>query len=320
MTTESVADFLRSDHPTAFSFEILPPVRGRSINDTYSKLERLIDFNPAYINITTHRNEVSYSHVGGGTFREVTSQRRPGTVAVAAALRERYGIRPVPHLICGEFSSRELEDQLIDLSYLGINDIFVLRGDRARSASAFTTHPEGHEHAAGLARQVTLFNEGIMADGTETPPVFPPFTFGVAGYPEKHEEAMCLSQDLQNLKVKVDAGASYIATQMFFDNEKYFNFVDACRAIGIDIPIIPGIKPLTSLRQLSLLPRIFHIDFPDALASELLKCTTDAEVKAVGIEWAIEQARQLKAHKVPSIHFYAMHATESVARIVKQVY
>lgn len=316
----SVADFLNSPHPTALSFEILPPVRGRNITETYRKIEKLIDFQPAYINITTHRNEVTYSHLGGGTFREVTTQRRPGTVAVAAALRERYGIRPVPHIICGDYSRREIEDQLIDLSYLGINDIFVLRGDRERNANSFTTHPDGHVHASGLAKQVCEFNSGLMVDGVQTQPAFPPFSFGVAGYPEKHEEAMNLTQDILHLKQKVDAGASYIATQMFFDNEKYFNFVKSCREAGIEIPIIPGIKPLTSLRQLSLLPRIFHIDFPEALAAELVKCTSDEDVRNVGIEWAIAQARELKANNVASIHFYAMHATDSVAKIAKEVY
>lgn len=318
--SQSVADFLASKHDTAFSFEILPPIRGRNIAETYGKLERLIDFDPAYINITTHRNEVSYTHVGGGTYREVTAQRRPGTVAIAAALRERYNVRPVPHIICGDFAPREIEDQLIDLSYLGINDLFVLRGDKERNASHFTSHPDGHLHADGLARQIVDFNGGLMADGKQTEPVFPPFTFGVAGYPEKHEEAMNMSHDLLNLKRKVDAGASYIVTQMFYDNEKFVSFVDACRQAGIDVPIVPGIKPLTSLRQLSLLPRIFHIDFPEALSHELLKCTTDAEVRRVGIEWGIQQARELKAMNVPSIHFYAMHATEAVAEIARHTY
>lgn len=317
---QSVADFLASKHDTAFSFEILPPIRGRHIEETYRKLIPLIDLNPTYINITTHRNEVSYTHVGGGCYREVTAQRRPGTVAVAAAVRERFGVPTVPHIICGDFSPREIEDQLIDLSYLGITDLLVLRGDRDKRASHFEAHPDGHEHADGLARQIVDFNAGNMIDGQHSQPTFPPFTFGVAGYPEKHEEAMNLTQDMLNLKRKVDAGASYIVTQMCYVNDKFTNFVSACRAAGIDVPIVPGLKPLTSLRQLSLLPRIFHIDFPDALAHELLKCKTNEEVRQVGIEWGIEQARELKALNVPSIHFYAMHATESVAEIAKRVY
>lgn len=318
--SQSVADFLASEHDTAFSFEILPPIRGKNIEDTYSKLHPLIDLNPAYINITTHRNEVSYTHVGGGCYREVTSKRRPGTVAVAAALRERFGIATVPHIICGDFSPREIEDQLIDLSYLGITDLLVLRGDRDKQVNSFVNHPDGHEHADGLARQITDFNQGKMIDGKQTDPVFPPFTFGVAGYPEKHDEAMNLTHDLMNVKRKVDAGASYIVTQMCYDNEKFIKFVTACREAGIDVPIVPGLKPLTSLRQLSLLPRIFHIDFPDVLAHELLKCKTDSDVRQVGIEWGTAQARELKGLNVPSIHFYAMHATDSVAEIAKRIY
>jgi len=256
---ESVATFLASEHPTAFSFEILPPLRGKSIENTYADIERLMEFAPAYINITTHRNEVSYLDMGGGVFREVTSQRRPGTVAIAAVIRERFGVRPVPHLICGEYGRREIEDQLIDLSYLGITDLLVLRGDRARTSPTFTTGVDGHEHASSLAAQVVDFNKGIMVDGSVGEPAFPPFTFGVAGYPEKHEEAMNLHYDLLNLKAKVDAGAAYVVTQMFFDNNKYFDFVRSARQAGITVPIIPGIKPLTSLRQLSLLTRTFHL-------------------------------------------------------------
>ena len=317
---ESVADFLASNHTTAFSFEILPPLRGGNIAKTYADVQTLMEFAPAYVNITTHRNEVAYKHMGGGTFRAVNPRKRPGTVAIAAVLREKFGLRPVPHLICGEYSRSEIEDQLIDLSYLGITDLLVLRGDRERNAATFTTSSDGHTHADGLARQVTDFNEGKMLDGVPGAALYPPFSFGVAGYPEKHEEAMNLDVDLQRLKAKVDCGAGYIVTQMCFDNEKFFNFVDRCRAAGIMVPIVPGLKPLTSLRQTTLIPRTFHIDFPDALAKELLKCTTDAQVRALGVEWAAQQAAELKAHGVPSIHFYAMHAAQSVAQVARRVY
>ncbi|MDE6382985.1 MAG: methylenetetrahydrofolate reductase [Paramuribaculum sp.] len=318
--SESVAEFLATEHPTAFSFEILPPVRGKSIESTYRNIERLLDFAPAYINITTHRNEVSYRPTPDGGFVAVSNRRRPGTVAVAAALRERYHVRAVPHLICGDFSRSEIEDQLIDLSYLGITDLLVLRGDRPKNSHIFTSHADGHTHAAELAAQVTRFNRGVMADGSESDPLTVPFTFGVAGYPEKHEEAMNLNVDLDHLKAKVDAGASYIVTQMIFDNAKFFNFVDACRSRGITVPIIPGLKPLTSLRQLSMLPRIFHIDLPDELARELRRCTDDTQVKQVGVEWAVSQASELKESGVPSIHFYAMSAVESVASIARRIY
>ena len=317
---ESVASFLASEHPTAFSFEILPPLRGRSIDSTYSDIERLMEFNPAYINITTHRTEVSYRHLGGDTYKVVTSTKRPGTVAIAAVIRERFGVIPVPHLICGEYSRGEIEDQLIDLSYLGITDLLVLRGDRERNAPTFTSSPDGHEHAITLAAQVEDFNRGILADGTHTSPIAPPFSFGVAGYPEKHEEAMNLTSDIRNLKAKVDAGASYVVTQMFFDNRRFFSFVEAARAQGITVPIVPGLKPLTSLRQISMLPRVFHIDFPEELSDMLLACTTDEDVRRVGIEWAIRQGAELRDAGVPSIHFYSMHAVNSVAAVAREIY
>lgn len=317
---QSVADFLRSEHETAFSFEILPPLRGGSVDSTFKNVEKLLEFDPAYVNITTHRTEVSYTHIGGGTYRAINQQRRPGTVAIAAVLRERYHVRPVPHLICGDYSRREIEDQLIDLSYLGITDLLVLRGDRGRDSSLFTSGPDGHLHAAGLAAQVTDFNRGILADGSECEPAPHTFSFGVAGYPEKHEEAMNRDTDLMHLKAKVDAGAEYVVTQMFFDNASYFDFVRRAREAGITVPIVPGIKPLTSLRQMSLLPRIFHIDLPVELAEQLLRCKTDEDVKELGVEWGTRQVAELKNAGVPSIHFYAMHAASSVARITGNVY
>lgn len=317
---ESVATFLASEHSTAFSFEILPPLRGNNIEQTYRNLERLLEFKPAYINITTHRTEVAYHDEGGGVFHATTSRKRPGTVAIAAALRERYGVRPVPHIICGEYSRIEIEDQLIDLSYLGITDVLLLRGDRSKNSAVFTTGPDGHRHADSLCHQVTNFNQGIMCDGKQYDAPTQAFSFGVAGYPEKHEEAMNIFTDIEHLRNKVECGASYIVTQMFFDNKKYFSFVDNCRNAGINIPIIPGIKPLTSLRQMELIPRTFHLDFPIELASELAKCKDDDAVRALGVEWTLAQARELKAANVPSIHFYAMHATASVAKIAEQLY
>ncbi len=317
---QSVADFLSSEHPTAFSFEILPPLRGNNIEQTYRNFERLLEFKPAYVNITTHRTEVAYHDDGGGMFHATTSRKRPGTVAIAAALRERYGVRPVPHIICGEYSRIEIEDQLIDLSYLGITDALLLRGDRSKNSAVFTAGPDGHRHADSLCRQVTNFNQGLMCDGKQAD--IPPraFTFGVAGYPEKHEEAMNPLTDIEYLKKKVECGASYIVTQMFFDNNRYFSFVDNCRKAGITVPIIPGIKPLTTLRQMELIPRTFHLDLPMELATELTKCKDDEAVRSLGVEWTLAQARELKAANVPSIHFYAMHATASVAKIAEQLY
>lgn len=316
----SVASFLAAEHQTAFSFEILPPLRGNNIAQTYRNIERLLEFKPAYINITTHRTEVAYHAEGDGFFRATTSLKRPGTVAVAAALRERYGVLTVPHIICGEYSRIEIEDQLIDLSYLGITDVLLLRGDRSKNTAVFTAGPDGHRHADSLCQQVCDFNNGIMTDGQQYDQPTEPFSFGVAGYPEKHEEAMNPQTDIEYLRKKVDCGASYIVTQMFFDNKKYFAFVDNCRKAGITVPIIPGIKPLTSLRQMELIPRTFHLDLPMELASELTKCKDDDAVKALGIEWALTQARELKAANVASIHFYAMNATASVAKVAEQLY
>lgn len=317
---QSVAEFLAGSHPTAFSFEILPPLRGKSIDDTLADVRRLMEFNPAYVNITTHRNEVEYSQTSPGIYSSRAVRKRPGTVAIAAVLHERFGIRAVPHVICGEYSRSEIEDQLIDFSFLGITDILVLRGDRAKTASTFTTAPDGHLHASDLVSQVVDFNNGKMADGRQTEPLHTPFTMGVAGYPEKHEEAMNPMVDVQNLKKKVDAGASYIVTQMFFDNRRFFEFVDRCRNVGITVPIVPGIKPLTSLRQMNILPRIFHIDLPEELGTEMLKCKTDEDVRRLGIEWGTQQARELRDAGVPSIHFYAMHATRSVEAIARNIY
>jgi methylenetetrahydrofolate reductase (NADPH) len=276
-------------------------------------------FNPAYINITTHRSEVVYREVADGVFQRSFERKRPGTVAIAAALKGRYGVPTVPHLICSGFSKAEIENELIDLSYLGITNLLVLRGDRAKGENSFVPAAGGHAHAVDLCRQVEEFNRGVMLDGEEHEPLHR-FSFGVAGYPEKHEEAMNLDIDIEYLKAKIDAGAQYVVTQMFFDNEKYFAFVEHCRAAGITVPIIPGIKPLTSLTQQALLPKTFHIDLPMDLAKELRRCESNDDVKALGVEWGIQQARELKQAGVPSIHFYSMNAAASVEAIAKAVY
>ena len=315
----NVAEFLSADHPTAFSFEVLPPVRGKSIEQVFRSIDRLMPFNPAYINITTHRSEVVYREVAEGVFQRTFERRRPGTVAIAAALKGRYGVPAVPHLICSGFSKADIENEMIDLSYLGITNLLVLRGDRAKGENRFTPVEGGHEHAVELCRQVEDFNRGVLLDGEENEPLHR-FSFGVAGYPEKHEEAMNIDMDIEFLKAKIDAGAKYVVTQMFFDNKRYFEFVERCRAAGITVPIIPGLKPLTSLTQQALLPKTFHIDLPMELARELCRCRSNEDVKALGVEWGVQQARELKAARVPSIHFYSMNATASVEAIAKAVY
>ncbi len=316
----SVAQFLATKHPTAFSFEVLPPVRGKSIEQVFKTIERLLPFNPAYVNITTHRTEVIYREVSAGVFQRTTERTRPGTVAIAAALKGRYGITTVPHMICSGYSRSELENELIDLSYLGITDLLVLRGDRAKGENRFTPENDGHAHAIDLCHQVERFNEGLMLDGSEHEALGDKFSFGVAGYPEKHEEAMNIETDIEHLKAKVLAGAKYVVTQMFFDNKRYFDFVERCRKAGITVPIIPGIKPLTTLSQQTLLPKTFHIDFPMELSTEFSRCHSNDDVKALGVEWAIAQARELKQAGVPSIHFYSMNAAAGVEAIAKAVY
>lgn len=316
----SVALFLKAEHDTAFSFEVLPPLRGNSIDTLFNSVERLMQFAPAYINITTHRTDVVYKQVSEGIFQRTTERKRPGTVAIAAALKSRYGVATVPHVICSGFSPAELENELIDLSYLGITDLLVLRGDKAKGDKYFVAENGGYMHAVELCNQVSRFNEGTMLDGTCHDMLAAPFSFGVAGYPEKHEEAMNIDMDIEHLKAKIDAGAEYVVTQMFFDNAKFFDFVSRCRTAGITVPIIPGLKPLTSLTQQTLLPKTFHIDLPVELACELRKCKDNQSVKALGVEWGIAQAKELKAAGVPSIHFYSMNAVASIEQIAKNVY
>lgn len=317
----SVAKFLSSQHETAFSFEVLPPIKGHSIEQIYRTIDRLRQFNPAYINITTHRSDIIYREKEPGIFIREQERHRPGTVAIAAAIKNKYNIPTVPHLICSGFSAQQTEYELIDLSFLGIMDLILLRGDKAKEDARFTPVPGGLSHADELCRLVNNFNDGNLLDGTKHEMIKDtPFTYGVAGYPEKHEEAMNFNTDIEALKNKVAQGAGYIVTQMFFDNQKYFDFVDRCRKEGITIPIIPGIKPIGSLKHLDALPKTFHIDFPEALSKELSKCKTNDDVKAVGIEWAVLQAKELKAANVPSIHFYSMNASIAIEAIAKQVY
>lgn len=317
----SVAKFLSSQHETAFSFEVLPPIKGHSIEQIYRTIDRLRQFDPAYINITTHRSDIIYREKEPGIFIREQERHRPGTVAIAAAIKNKYNIPTVPHLICSGFSAQQTEYELIDLSFLGIMDLILLRGDKAKEEPRFTPVPGGLSHADELCRLVNNFNDGNLLDGTKHEMIKDtPFSYGVAGYPEKHEEAMNFNTDFEALKNKVAQGAGYIVTQMFFDNQKYFDFVDRCHKEGITIPIIPGIKPLGSLKHLDSLPKTFHIDFPEALSKELSKCKTNDDVKAVGIEWAVLQAKELKAANVPSIHFYSMNASIAIEAIAKQVY
>lgn len=311
---------LISQPKTGFSFEVLPPLRGSSIDRLYQNIDQLREFNPLYINITSHRSEIVFKDAADGTYRKMAVYNRPGSVAVATAIQNKYQIPTVPHLICSGFNRSETEYALIELRFLGINNVLVLRGDKAKHDARYTPEPGGYAHALELEEQIKRFNEGYFQDGSQMNASETPFSYGVAGYPEKHYEAPNLEEDMRNLKKKVEAGADYIVTQMFFDNQKYYDFVARCRAEGITVPIIPGIKPIVLCSQLTVLPNVFHVDMPDDLVIELKKCKTDADAKAVGVEWCIKQARDLIAHGVPSIHFYSFLATDSVRQVAAAVY
>ncbi len=314
----SISEKILQRKTTAFSFELLPPLKGNGIETVYRTIDALREFDPQYINITTHRSEMVYKELPNGLFDRIAERHRPGTVAVAAAIQNKYHIPVVPHVLCSGFTESETEYVLIDFQYLGITDLLLLRGDKAKHETAFK--PTGHVHATDLQKQVNAFNEGFFMDGTPIKMNRLPFSYGMACYPEKHEESPNLANDVFYAKQKVEAGASYLVTQMFFDNQKYFDFVALCREAGITVPIIPGIKPINFLNQLTVLPKIFHVEFPEALALELGKCRSDAEAIEVGVEWSTLQAKELKDKGVPSIHFYSMMATESVRRIARNVY
>lgn len=303
-----------------FSFEILPPLKGNSIYKVYNIVDKLIEFNPQYINITSHHSESIYVPQPDGNHKKVTVKKRPGTVAIAAALQYKYGIPAVPHIICKGYTKEETEYALLDLNFLGINNLLLLRGD-SKSADTLTQDPMlYHQHAIDLQRQVNDFNQGIALDGSRLEGIETPFTYGVACYPEKHEEAPNPEIDLFYLKKKVEAGASYVVTQLFFDNNKFFDFVKRAREAGITVPIIPGIKPIVSLRQMTVLPRVFHVDIPEALASELRNAGSDEQVREIGVEWCVAQCRELIDAGAPGLHFYTVHASDSVRRVAKEIF
>lgn len=315
-----VIDLIKDTKETAFSFEILPPLKGTGIEKLYQTIDTLREFGPKYINITTHRSEYVYKDLGDGLFQRNRLRRRPGTVAVAAAIQNKYDIRVVPHILCSGFTREETEYVLLDLQFLGITDLLILRGDKARHESIFTPEVDGYSHAIHLQQQINDFNKGLFVDGSPIKITGTPFSYGVACYPEKHEEAPNLDSDLYWLKKKMEMGAEYAVTQLFFDNRKYFEFVERARQQGITIPIIPGIKPFTKLSQLSMVPKTFKVDLPEPLATEAAKCKTDEEAARLGIEWCVEQCKELMAHGVPSIHFYTVSAVNSIKEVAKQIY
>ncbi|MDG1333306.1 MAG: methylenetetrahydrofolate reductase [NAD(P)H] [Crocinitomicaceae bacterium] len=314
-----VTDHIKASKDTLFSFEILPPLKGKSIQSIYDGIDPLMEFKPKFVNVTYHREEFIYKERENGLLEKIAIRKRPGTVGICAAVMNKYDVDAVPHLICGGFSKEETENALIDLQFLGIDNVLALRGDSIKTESNFRPHKYGHKYAEDLIKQIDEMNSGtyLMDDITLEPT---DFCVGAAGYPEKHFEAMNLQTDLHYLKAKVDAGAEYIVTQMFFDNSKYFEFVKACRAIGITVPIIPGLKPIKTMNHISFLPKFFHIDYPEALSKELLKCKNNAEVQQVGLEWGIQQSKELKEAGVPCIHYYTMSNSSMVKAIAKEIF
>ena len=305
---------------TLFSVEILPPLKGKSIQSIYDILDPIMAYKPAFVDVTYHREEYVYKKRENGLLEKFSIRKRPGTVSICAAILNHFNVDPVPHMICGGFSREETENALIELNYLGIDNLLLIRGDAIKSESAFESHKSGHRYAIDLVKQVTNMNKGVYLDEELQEVAASNFCIGVAGYPEKHFEAPNLKSDLKFLKTKIEAGGEYIVTQMFFDNKKYFEFVEKCREADINVPIIPGLKPVTSIKQCSTLPKIFHVDIPEELADAVEKCKTDKDVREVGIEWCIEQSKELKKAGVPCLHYYTMGNAEMTCRIAEKVF
>ena len=315
-----VIDHIRQAKDTLVSFEILPPLKGKTISSIYNHLDPLMEFKPSFINVTYHRSDQIFKKKQDGTFEKVEVRKRPGTVGICAAIMNHYKIDAVPHLICGGFTRRETEDALIDLNFLGIDNVLIIRGDATKNETFFEAEPEGHKYAIDLMKQVVNLNHGIYLEEDIREGFRTNFCIGVAGYPEKHYEAPNMDSDMEFLKAKVAAGADYIVTQMFFDNARYFRFVENCRAAGIEVPIIPGLKPITNKKQLSVIPRTFHVDLPADLSNGIMACKTDEECEKVGTEWLIAQSKELKKAGVPVLHYYTLGKPKVIWNTVKEVF
>ena len=310
----------RANGKTVFTIEVLPPLKGENIRSLFDHMDPLMEFKPPFIDVTYHREEYVYKKLENGLLEKRSVRKRPGTVGICAAIQNHYKVDTVPHIICGGFSREETENALIDLQFLGIDNVLLLQGDGIKNEGRFVPESDGHRYASELVAQVVNMNKGIYLDEEllNTKPT--DFCIGVAGYPEKHFAAPNLKTDLKYLKMKVDAGAEYIVTQMFFDNKKFFEFVDRCHEAGITVPIIPGIKPITTKSQTSILPTTFHIDLPETLSDEVEKCKDNAAVREVGIAWAIEQSRELIKRGVPTLHFYSMGKADPIYKIAKALF
>ena len=312
--------FENAGDSTLFSFEVLPPLKGQHIQTLFDHIDPLMEFNPPFIDVTYHREEFEYKKLPNGLLERKTVRKRPGTVGICAALQNKYKIDAVPHIICGGFTKEETENALIDLNFLGIDNIMVLQGDARKPDRDFKPEEGGHTYASELLEQVVELNRGIFLDDELEQAHHSDFCIGVSGYPEKHMAAPNLELDMKYLKQKVDKGADYIVTQMFFDTQKYIDFVTKCREMDINIPIVPGLKPITSLRQLTILPQIFHIDLPFDLTNALEKAKNNDQAKEIGIEWAIQQSKELIEFGVPTLHYYSMGKSESVYKVAREVF
>lgn len=315
-----VIDKIKNAKSALFTFELLPPLKGHTIQEIYDTIDPLIEFNPAYINITYHQQEVVYKTRPDGLMEKRVVRKRPGTVAIAASIQNKYKITVVPHMICAGFTKEETEDALIDFHFLGINNLLALRGDPDKGRRKFVPEKGGHTYASELIEQIINLNKGKYLHEELENAMPTDFSVGVAGYPEKHIEAPNMDTDLEYLKLKVDKGAEYIVTQLFFDNKKYFDFVEKCKKAGINVPIIPGIKPLSTLNDSSLLPQTFNIDLPNDLIIEVKKCKSKKEVRDLGVEWAIMQSKELIKFGVPGIHYYTLDQSDNIQRIAKAVF
>lgn len=305
---------------TLFSFEILPPLKGQNIQSIFDNIDPLMEFKPPFIDVTYHREEYNFKELSNGLLEKKIIRKRPGTVGICAGIQNRYAVDAVPHILCGGFSKEDTENLLIDLQFLGIDNVVALRGDAVKSETYFKPEPEGHAYAVDLVSQIQGMNQGTYLDDELQNSSSTDFCIGVAGYPEKHMEAPSLESDIYFLKKKIAAGANYIITQMFFDNQKYFDFVKKCRKAGITIPIVPGLKPLSTLKQLNMIPHRFHVDIPDDLVKEVIKCKNNQEVRQVGIEWCIEQSKSLVKEGVPLLHYYSMGKSNNIKAIANEIF
>ena len=304
---------------TQFTFEILPPVKGHNVQTIFDNIDPLMEFNPPFIDVTYHREEYVYNDLGNGLLQKKVVRKRPGTVGICAALQNKYNVDAVPHILCGVFTKEVTENLLIDLDFLGINNVVALRGDAVKSETYFSANKDGHSYASQLVNQISDLNKGKYLEDLEISSNTN-FCIGVAGYPEKHMEAPSLESDIHFLKEKIKLGADYIVTQMFFDNSKFFEFKEMCEKKGIHVPIIPGLKPILTKKQLNILPHRFHCDLPEALIKEIIKCKDNSEVKQVGIEWCIEQSKELKKHGVPFLHYYSMGKALNIKKIASEIF